>query len=111
FLPFNYRPRRPAALFMGDSGSHMLGFALGGLAPLGRPGGAGGAAAAVAAPLLILALPVLDTGLVMLVRFSEGRAVWQGGRDHSSHRLAYTGRSERRAGAGPLGLPCNFTRV
>ena len=70
FLPFNYRPRRPASIFMGDSGSHMLGFALGGLAVLASPGGAGGAAAAVAAPLLILALPFLDTAFVMLVRFA-----------------------------------------
>jgi UDP-GlcNAc:undecaprenyl-phosphate/decaprenyl-phosphate GlcNAc-1-phosphate transferase len=111
FLPFNFRPHRPAALFMGDSGSHMLGFAVGGLALLASPGGVGGAAAAVAAPLLILALPVLDTGLVMLVRFSEGRAVWQGGRDHSSHRLVYSGMSERRAVAVLLGIVANCTAV
>jgi UDP-GlcNAc:undecaprenyl-phosphate GlcNAc-1-phosphate transferase len=111
FLPFNYRPHRPAALFMGDSGSHMLGFTLGGLALLASPGGAGGAAAAVAAPLLILALPVLDTGLVMVVRFSEGRALWQGGRDHSSHRLVYSGMSERRAVAVLLGIVVNCTAV
>ena len=109
FLPFNYRPRRPAALFMGDSGSQMLGFTLGGLALLASPGGAGGAAAAVAAPLLILALPVLDTGLVMLVRFAEGRPVWQGGRDHSSHRLVYHGMGERRAVALLLGIAVNCT--
>ena len=109
FLPFNYRRRRPAALFMGDSGSHMLGFTLGGLALLASPGGAGGAAAAVAAPLLILALPVLDTGLVMLVRFAEGRPVWQGGRDHSSHRLVYNGMGEGRAVALLLGIAVNCT--
>jgi UDP-GlcNAc:undecaprenyl-phosphate/decaprenyl-phosphate GlcNAc-1-phosphate transferase len=109
FLPFNYRHRRSAALFMGDSGSHMLGFALGGLALLASPGGAGGAAAAVAAPLLILALPVLDTGLVMLVRFSEGRPLWHGGRDHSSHRLVYSGMGERRAVAVLLGITINCT--
>jgi UDP-GlcNAc:undecaprenyl-phosphate GlcNAc-1-phosphate transferase len=109
FLPFNYRPRRPAALFMGDSGSHMLGFALGGLALLASPGGAGGAAAAIAAPLLILALPALDTGLVMLVRFSEGRPLWIGGRDHSSHRLVYNGMGERRAVAVLLGITVNCT--
>jgi UDP-GlcNAc:undecaprenyl-phosphate GlcNAc-1-phosphate transferase len=109
FLPFNYRPRRPAALFMGDSGSQMLGFTLGGLALLASPGGAGGAAAAVAAPLLILALPMLDTGLVMLVRFAEGRPLWQGGRDHSSHRLVYHGMGERRAVALLLGIAANCT--
>jgi UDP-GlcNAc:undecaprenyl-phosphate/decaprenyl-phosphate GlcNAc-1-phosphate transferase len=113
FLPFNYRPRRPASLFMGDSGSHLLGFTLGGLALLASPSGAGGAAAAVAAPLLILALPVLDTGLVTAVRFAEGRPVWEGGRDHSSHRLVYGGLSERRAVALLLGIAanCTFTAI
>ena len=109
FLPFNFRPRRPAALFMGDSGSQMLGLTLGGLALLASPGGAGGAAAAVAAPLLILALPMLDTGLVMLVRFAEGRPICQGGRDHSSHRLVYHGMGERRAVALLLGIAVNCT--
>jgi len=109
FLPFNYRPHRPASIFMGDSGSHMLGFALGGLALLASPGGAGGAAAAVAAPILILALPFLDTAFVMLVRFAEGRPVWQGGRDHSSHRLVYYGMGERRAVALLLGIGVNCT--
>ena len=111
FLPFNYRLRRPASLFMGDSGSQMLGFALGGLALLASPSGAGGAAAAVAAPMLILALPVLDTALVMLVRLAEGRPVWQGGRDHSSHRLVYYGMSERRAVAVLLAIAINCTMV
>jgi UDP-GlcNAc:undecaprenyl-phosphate GlcNAc-1-phosphate transferase len=113
FLPFNYRLRRPAALFMGDSGSHLLGFTLGGLALLASPGGAGGAAVAVAAPLLILALPLLDTGLVTVVRFAEGRPISQGGRDHSSHRLVYEGLSERRSVALLLGLAanCTFTAI
>jgi UDP-GlcNAc:undecaprenyl-phosphate/decaprenyl-phosphate GlcNAc-1-phosphate transferase len=97
FLPFNFRPRKPAVLFMGDSGSQLLGFTLGALALFASPGGAGGVAAALAAPLLILAIPALDTGLVMLVRLGEGRPFWVGGRDHSSHRLVYRGLSERRA--------------
>ena len=109
FLPFNYRPRRPAALFMGDSGSHMLGITIGGLALLASPEGAGGAAAAVAAPILILALPMFDTALVMLMRFSEGRPVCQGGRDHSSHRLVYSGLGERRAVAILLAITVNCT--
>ena len=94
---------------MGDSGSLMLGFTIGSLALLASPGGAGGAAAAVAAPLLILALPALDTALVMLVRFSEGRPLSQGGRDHSSHRLVYNGLGERRAVAVLLALTVNCT--
>jgi UDP-GlcNAc:undecaprenyl-phosphate GlcNAc-1-phosphate transferase len=113
FLPFNYRPRRPASLFMGDSGSQLLGFTLGALALLTSPGGAGGVAAAIAAPLLILAVPALDTGLVLLVRLGERRPVWQGGKDHSSHRLVYRGLSERRAVAVLLAITaaCTTTAV
>ena len=109
FLPFNYRSRKPAALFMGDSGSLLLGFTLGGLALLTSPGGAGGVAAAIAAPLLILAVPALDTGLVVIARLGERRPFWQGGRDHSSHRLVYRGLSERRAVGVLLALTATCT--
>ena len=109
FLPFNFRRSRPASLFMGDSGSQMLGFTLGALALLTSPGGAGGVAAAIVAPLLILAVPALDTGLVMLVRLAEGRPFWQGGRDHSSHRLVYRGFTERRAVAVLLAVTASCT--
>jgi hypothetical protein len=61
-------------------------------------------AVAVAAPLLILALPILDTSLVIIVRLAEGRPIWKGGTDHISHRLVYVGLSERKAVAALLGL-------
>jgi UDP-GlcNAc:undecaprenyl-phosphate GlcNAc-1-phosphate transferase len=48
-------------------------------------------------PLLILAVPILDTTLVTFLRLFEGRAVYRGGRDHTSHRLVYHGLSDRRA--------------
>jgi UDP-GlcNAc:undecaprenyl-phosphate GlcNAc-1-phosphate transferase len=94
---------------MGDSGSQLLGFMLGSLALLTSPGGAGGVAAAIAAPLLILAVPALDTALVMLVRLAERRPMWQGGRDHSSHRLVYRGLTERRAVAVLLAITAGCT--
>jgi UDP-GlcNAc:undecaprenyl-phosphate GlcNAc-1-phosphate transferase len=97
FLPLNYRRTRPAAIFMGDSGSHFLGLAVGASALLASPGGAGGVSATVVAPLLILALPILDTSLVILVRLAEGRPIWRGGRDHLSHRLVYVGLGEHEA--------------
>ncbi|MDP9257168.1 MAG: undecaprenyl/decaprenyl-phosphate alpha-N-acetylglucosaminyl 1-phosphate transferase [Actinomycetota bacterium] len=103
FLPLNYRPGRSAALFMGDSGSHLLGLVVGASALLAT-GGAGGIAAEVVAPLLILALPIVDTSLVIAVRLSERRPIWRGGTDHISHRLVYVGLSERGAVAALLGL-------
>jgi UDP-GlcNAc:undecaprenyl-phosphate GlcNAc-1-phosphate transferase len=97
FLPFNLRPTKPAAIFMGDSGSQLLGFALAcfGLASSWK--GASTTVATLLLPVLILAVPILDTTLVTLVRLLEGRPVSQGGRDHTSHRLVYSGLSEKRA--------------
>src|SRR5439155_26754818 len=51
----------------------------------------------VAAPLLVLLIPIFDTTLVTLSRWFSGRRASQGGRDHSSHRLVAIGLSERRA--------------
>ena len=45
----------------------------------------------------MLAVPILDTTLVTVVRLLEGRPVTQGGRDHTSHRLVYQGLSDKRA--------------
>ena len=111
FLPFNFRPRRPAMLFMGDSGSHFLGFALGGLALLASPSGVGGITAEIVAPLIVLALPLLDTALVITVRRSQGRPVSEGGRDHSSHRLVYRGFGERHAVALLLGFSATCAAI
>ena len=97
FLPFNLRLRRPAAVFMGDSGSQVLGFALAALGLLGSWKEAGTTVATLVLPLLVLAVPILDTALVTLVRLLEGRPVSQGGKDHTSHRLVYRGLSEKRA--------------
>ena len=51
----------------------------------------------VAAPVLVLLIPIFDTTLVTLSRWFSGRSASQGGRDHSSHRLVAIGLSERRA--------------
>jgi UDP-GlcNAc:undecaprenyl-phosphate GlcNAc-1-phosphate transferase len=97
FLPFNLRPHRPAATFMGDSGSQVLGFALASLGLLSSWKVASTTVATLLLPLLILAVPILDTTLVTVVRMLEGRPVYQGGRDHTSHRLVSRGLSDRRA--------------
>jgi UDP-GlcNAc:undecaprenyl-phosphate GlcNAc-1-phosphate transferase len=97
FLPFNLRPRRGAAVFMGDSGSLVLGFGLASLALAASWTVAGTTAATIVLPLLVLAIPILDTTLVTIARLVEKRPVTQGGRDHSSHRLVYYGLSETKA--------------
>ncbi|HET7043543.1 MAG TPA: hypothetical protein VFI37_01730 [Gaiellaceae bacterium] len=97
FLPFNLRPGRRAAVFMGDSGSQTIGFALAALGLSASWNVAGTTVATLALPVLILAVPILDTALVTVARLLEGRPVSQGGRDHSSHRLVRYGLSETSA--------------
>jgi len=97
FLPFNLRRGRPAAVFMGDSGSQVLGFALAALALSSSWKVAGTTVTTILLPLLVLAVPILDTTLVTVVRLLERRPVTRGGRDHTSHRLVYYGMSETKA--------------
>jgi UDP-GlcNAc:undecaprenyl-phosphate/decaprenyl-phosphate GlcNAc-1-phosphate transferase len=97
FLRFNLRVRGPAEAFMGDSGSQVLGFAVACFGLLTSYKVAGSTAATLLLPILILAVPILDTTLVTIVRLLEGRPVHQGGRDHASHRLVYHGLSEKRS--------------
>jgi UDP-GlcNAc:undecaprenyl-phosphate GlcNAc-1-phosphate transferase len=97
FLPFNLRPRGRAAIFMGDAGSQALGFVLASLGLLASWNVAGTTVATLLLPILVLAVPILDTALVTVVRLLEGRPISQGGLDHTSHRIVYRGLSERRA--------------
>jgi UDP-GlcNAc:undecaprenyl-phosphate GlcNAc-1-phosphate transferase len=96
FLPFNFRPGRPAAVFMGDSGSQVLGLTLASLGLATSWKVAESTVATLILPLLVLAVPILDTALVTAVRLVEGRPVHRGGRDHTSHRLVRGGLTEKR---------------
>ncbi|HSM01383.1 MAG TPA: MraY family glycosyltransferase [Acidimicrobiia bacterium] len=92
FLVLNFPPAR---LFMGDSGSHFMGTLLAGLTIIdgGRAGSSGDAAvfAVLLVPALVLAVPLFDTALVTVERLRHGRPVWEGGRDHTAHRLERAG--------------------
>ena len=103
FLPYNFRPNRPARIFMGDSGSQLIGFSLSWLSLAASSGQASSLAAAFAVPVIVLAIPILDTAFVSTMRVIEGRRISQGGRDHTSHRLVLSGLSETRAVALLIG--------
>src|SRR5438034_3788055 len=92
FLVHNFYPAR---IFMGDAGSLMLGFLLASAAILHTASSAANVGLAILAPLAVLALPIFDTALVTTSRRLAGRPVSQGGRDHTSHRLAALGLSDR----------------
>lgn len=105
FLLHNFPPAR---VYMGDTGSMTLGFALGALSLLLTNAAASNVALAIVAPLLVLGLPLFDTALVTLVRRIEGRPVSQGGRDHTSHRLAALGLEERAVVLVLYGIAAGF---
>lgn len=100
-LGFLSHNRPPARVFMGDSGSLMLGFALAAGAILivrdavlvpGRTH----IAAAIAIPL-VFALQIGDLAMVFVTRLRRRVSPFQGGVDHTSHRLVA-------AGLGPIGM-------
>ena len=93
FLWFNWNP---ASIFMGDAGSLLLGFLLAVLAIKLRFPGVDQERTWIA-PLLVLAVPILDTTLVTISRLRRGVSISAGGRDHISHRLLRTGLSVRQA--------------
>jgi UDP-GlcNAc:undecaprenyl-phosphate/decaprenyl-phosphate GlcNAc-1-phosphate transferase len=97
FLPFNLRRNARALAFMGDSGSQAVGFALAALGLSSSWRVAGTTVATLILPILVLAVPILDTALVTVARLLEGRPIYEGGRDHSSHRLVRFGLSEKHA--------------
>jgi len=92
FLWFNFYP---AKIFMGDSGSLFLGFTLSTLAITGNWENLTNVFFAMLIPVLVLAVPIFDTVFVSLMRLVNRRAISQGGKDHSSHRLVAFGLSER----------------
>jgi UDP-GlcNAc:undecaprenyl-phosphate/decaprenyl-phosphate GlcNAc-1-phosphate transferase len=94
FLLFNVNP---ASIFMGDVGSLFIGFLVAGITLLDSAAQRKDLFAVIFVPALLLAIPIFDTSLVTVMRKLSGRAVSQGGRDHSSHRLVALGLSERKA--------------
>lgn len=89
FLPYNF-PK--ATIFLGDSGSHLVGYLLAVLAILphyySRQNPRGWA---VLSPLLILAVPLADLAWVVLLRWRAGQKFYIGDTNHLSHRLVRRG--------------------
>ncbi len=91
FLVHNFPP---AKVFMGDSGANLLGLMLGCIAIQGTL--KTNAVVALVLPLVILAVPLLDTGFVVAKRLKYGRPVHVADQNHFHHRLARVGMSPRR---------------
>ncbi len=93
FLIYNLPP---AKIYMGNSGSHFLGFILAAVAisisyaPLGRK-------MALFSPLLVLGFPIFDTAFLILMRIRQGRSALKKSNDHPALRFLKLGYSKNKA--------------
>jgi UDP-GlcNAc:undecaprenyl-phosphate GlcNAc-1-phosphate transferase len=94
FLRYNYHP---AKVFMGDSGALALGFLLALVAVEGLLKTA--ATITLVAPMLVIAVPILDTSFVVLKRLKYRRPPWGADHNHFYHRFLRIGFSQRRTAA------------
>lgn len=91
FLRHNFHP---ASVFMGDSGSNLLGFMLGVVAIQGVLKSI--AAVALLFPLVVLAVPILDSSFVVAKRIKYRSPIYKADRWHLHHRFANIGFSQRK---------------
>ena len=84
----------PASSFMGDTGSNLLGYLLGAIAVQGAL--KTNAVVALFFPLVVLAVPILDTGFVIAKRLKYRQPIYRADRWHFHHRMANIGFSQRR---------------
>lgn len=95
FLPYNFNP---AKTFIGDTGSNFLGYSLSIISILGMAKTY--TAIVIIAPLLIFALPLLDTGLAIIRRIIKTKSlksVFKADKEHLHHKLMKHGYSQKQA--------------
>jgi UDP-GlcNAc:undecaprenyl-phosphate GlcNAc-1-phosphate transferase len=95
FLVFN---RHPASVFLGDCGSLFIGYVMAALTLLERyVSPVSSTLFPVLMPVLVLAVPLIDTTTVIVIRLREGRPIYVGDARHLSHRLISLGFSQKAA--------------
>lgn len=104
FLVWN---KAPAKIYMGDAGALFLGVLLSVLTIRLNPGIAP-TWKSLAIPLILLAVPILDTCIAVFSRIKRGISPFQGGKDHLSHRLVRKGLQRKTAAITLWGLGALF---
>ena len=107
FLIWN---KSPAKIYMGDAGALFLGIIIAVLTIRLDPE-VGPQSRALAIPLLLMAVPILDTTTVVVSRLSRGISPFTGGRDHLSHRLMRKGLGRRSTAYVLWGMAALFGAV
>jgi UDP-GlcNAc:undecaprenyl-phosphate GlcNAc-1-phosphate transferase len=93
FLVFNFNP---AKVFLGDGGSLFVGYTMASLTLLERyVSHASSTLFPVLMPVVVLAVPIVDTATVVWIRLREGRPIYVGDARHLSHQLVRLGFSQR----------------
>lgn len=90
FLPFNFNP---AKIFMGDTGSLLLGYMLAVTSVSGMVKSV--AAVALAVPVFALGLPIFDTTFAIIRRYLNNKPIMQADKDHLHHKLMKIGLNQR----------------
>jgi UDP-GlcNAc:undecaprenyl-phosphate/decaprenyl-phosphate GlcNAc-1-phosphate transferase len=109
FLRYNFNP---ASIFLGDSGSLLLGFLLGCYGVLWSQKSA--TVVAMVAPMMVLSIPLLDVVLSIGRRFLRGRPIFSADRGHIHHRLLDRGLTPKAVALllyGVCGLAAAFALV
>ena len=104
FLFFNFPP---AATFMGDSGSNLLGLLMGVIAVEAAVKTA--AVVSFVLPLILLAVPFMDTTFVVLKRLKYHQPIYRPDSEHFHHRMARIGFSSRRTRSRGASCPTATT--
>ena len=103
FLPYNFSP---AKVFMGDLGSHFLGYSIAAISVLGAFKVA--ASLAILLPLLVLAVPIFDTAFAITRRYRRRQPIFSGDRGHVHHILLARGLSQRQTVLVIYGITAAF---
>ena len=92
FLRYNFNP---AKIFMGDTGSMLLGYTMAAISVMGSVKTA--ATVGLVVPVIVLGLPILDTLFAIVRRRINGRPVFQPDKGHVHHRLLAMGLTQKQA--------------
>ena len=106
FLPYNFNP---AKTFLGDTGSNFLGFSLSIISILGMAKTY--TAIVIVAPLLVFALPIVDTGFAItrrVIKTKSIKGVFKADKEHLHHKIMKHGYSQRQAVLMLYGLSATF---
>ena len=98
-LGFYFFNRHPASIFMGDSGSHFLGYTLSIIGTLTSfySSQTSPTVAPILIPIFILGVPLFDVFAVIVIRMKSGKRIYQGDHNHISHRFCQMGADHKTA--------------